>query len=195
MLTTNEKKPLLKALLACSCSAIILLTALAADVTAGSCLYSEQLASDPALKAAFTVELAAARNEPTTGADDDLYYSDIETGIHFDRNSAAIDMLSIGCLSCHDGVTAPDFKVRIKNNPAGRVMSLVDIVGGHPIGMEYEKYVTAKGKEYRGSSTGEMVFADGKIGCLTCHNPLNSTKGHLVMNNDQSALCFSCHNK
>ncbi|HXC92536.1 MAG TPA: cytochrome c3 family protein, partial [Geobacteraceae bacterium] len=107
------------------------------------------------------------------------------------------DNLSNDCLSCHDGVTAKNFDVRVKNNPNGRVMGLEDIIGGHPVGMEYENYASVNGKEYWGDVrfSNEMVFAEGKVGCLTCHNPLNTTKGHLVMNNDRSELCFACHKK
>jgi predicted CXXCH cytochrome family protein len=63
--------------------------------------------------------------------------------------------------------------------------------------MEYDNYLAANAKEYRGEvklSHG-MVFAEGKVGCLTCHNPLNVSRGHLVMNNDRSDLCFACHKK
>jgi len=41
----------------------------------------------------------------------------------------------------------------------------------------------------------KMIFVNGKIGCLTCHNPLNAEKGHLVMSDRNSALCTTCHNK
>jgi len=133
--------------------------------------------------------------------DSDIYYTNIEAGGASSRSftdpANSIDSLSIDCLSCHDGVMAKDFNVRVKNNPNNRVMSLEDIIGGHPVGMEYENYASVNGKEYRGEVrfSNEMVFAEGKVGCLTCHNPLNSTKGHLVMNNDRSELCFACHNK
>ena len=136
-------------------------------------------------------------------SDDDavIYDTDIKAGgsntKSFPEPSKSIDSLSNDCLACHDGVMATSFNLRVKNNPNGRVMSLEDIIGGHPVGMEYESYVSVNGKEYRGEIrfSNEMVFADGKVGCLTCHNPLNSTKGHLVMKNDRSELCFACHKK
>lgn len=230
MLANIEKKSLLKILVSGSCSTIIFLAALTADAAAetihvallstsgtssesgtlstvashkpGSCLFSEQLASDPALKAAFTRELSGIRDghfEAST--DDDLIYdSDIDAGgtsRSFPEPSKSVDKFSNDCLSCHDGVMAKSFNVRVKNNPEGRVMSLEDIIGGHPIGMEYENYAAVNGKEYRGEIrfSNEMVFAEGRVGCLTCHNPLNDSKGHLVMKNDRSELCFACHKK
>ena len=92
---------------------------------------------------------------------------------------------------------AKTFKLRIKNNPGGSVMNLEDIIGGHPVGMEYDSYAAVDTKGYKRDvkfSTG-MVFSEGRVGCLTCHNPLNTEKGHLVMNNEKSELCFACHNK
>ena len=228
MLANNEKRSLLKVLASGSCSAIITLAALTADINAetisstflasagstsisqstaadstnssGNCLFSAQLASDPALRADFTSKLYAIKNGFPEESDDDafIYNTNIDAGGSNTADPAkSIDSLSNGCLSCHDGVMAKSFNVRIKNNPNGRVMSLVDIIGGHPVGMEYENYASVNGKEYRREVqfSNEMVFAEGKVGCLTCHNPLNSTKGHLVMNNDKSELCFACHNK
>ena len=178
MLANAEKRSLLKVLASVFFSTVIMLAAVTMEISAetGSCLFVAQLAADPALSAEYAASVKDAGN--------------INSG-------TAIDSFSIGCLSCHDGIMAPGFKVRIKNNPNGRVMSLVDIIGGHPVGMEYENYAAVNGKEYRREVqfSNEMIFAEGKVGCLTCHNPLNSTKGHLVMNNDSSELCFACHNK
>lgn len=232
MLTTIEKKSLLKVLAAGSCSAFITLTSLIGNLgaetisinfqpytgtaittttgttstasvtslTAGSCLFSAQLATDPALKAAFTAKISAIKGGLIEADDELIYQTDINAGgssVSFNEPEKSIDRLSNDCLSCHDGVMALAFKVRIKNNPGGRVTSLEDIIGGHPVGMEYDRYVSVDGKSYRNEVTfsREMVFAEGKVGCLTCHNPLNRDKGHLVMNNEKSELCFACHNK
>ncbi len=217
-----EKKSLLHILATGACGAIILLAALTAAATAenipiifgpgtgsepsgsgdtsGICLFSTQLAGDPALRAAFIagINTFSTNKEITPVVDtDELYITNIDAGTPVSGPSSGLDKLSNDCLSCHDGISAPNFHVRIKNNPAGRVMSLEDIIGGHPVGMEYDKYVTVNSKEFRGEAgfSREMIFAEGKIGCLTCHNPLNSAKGHLVMKNERSELCFSCHNK
>lgn len=222
MLATIEKRSLLNVLLSSSCGALLTMATLALDVaaetvtitlnpgtetsigtttptTATGCLFSAQLASDAAMRASFTERVALVKQPGGTVADDDgdIYHTTIDANISLTRMSSGIDGLSNDCLSCHDGVMAKSFDVRIKNNPANRVMSLVDIIGGHPVGMEYDKYVSVAGKEFRRevSFSREMVFAEGKVGCLTCHNPLNSAKGHLVMQNSRSELCFACHNK
>lgn len=234
MLANIEKRSLLIVLATGSFSAVISLAALTADVNAGTvdysfrvnsgtttstagsmtdsstlknlgnCLFTAQLASDPALKSAFSKKISAIKDGFIEERDDDalIYATDIEAGggapsTSFPEPSKSTDSLSNDCLSCHDGVMAKNFNVRIKNNPNGRVMGLEDIIGGHPVGMEYENYAAVNGKEYRGEVrfSNDMVFAEGKVGCLTCHNPLNSSKGHLVMKNDRSELCFSCHSK
>lgn len=224
MLATIEKRSLLKVLLSSFCGALLTMATLTLDVaaetvtitlhpgteinpgtttpaiTATGCLFSAQLASDAAMRASFTERVALLKQPSGTVADDDdsdIYHTTIDANISLTRVSSGIDGLSNDCLSCHDGVMAKSFDVRIKNNPAGRVMSLIDIIGGHPVGMEYDKYVSMDGKEFRRevSFSREMVFAEGKVGCLTCHNPLNSAKGHLVMQNSRSELCFACHNK
>lgn len=209
MLTKFEKKSLLNALAASTCSVIISLTAMTSAASAtttantdtGNCLFSAQLAADPTLRAEFSSRIYATKLGATQEESDELIY---ETGIpagsssvSFADGNKGIDRLSNDCLSCHDGVMAQNFKLRVKNNPGGRVMNLEDIIGGHPVGMEYDNYASFDSKGYKRDvkhSTG-MVFSEGKVGCLTCHNPLNKEKGHLVMSNENSALCFSCHNK
>jgi len=196
MLANIEKKSLLLVLATGSCSAIISLAALTADVNAGTidfsfqvtsgtvstadtmadssapqnpgnCLFTTQLATDPALKAAFTKKISAIKDGLNEESYDDavIYATDIEAGSSsgsFADSARGIDSLSHDCLSCHDGVMARGFNVRVKNNPNGRVMSLEDIIGGHPVGMEYENYASVNGKEYRGEVkfSNEMVFAE-----------------------------------
>ncbi|NJD90541.1 MAG: hypothetical protein FIA91_03350 [Geobacter sp.] len=215
MLTTNEKKSLLRVLVAGSCSAIITMAALTVDVNAtslsphattgsatGTCLYSAQLASDPAVRNEYTTRIAMTKWGLKEESDEEIYESDLAAGnafaARFAGTQGGLDSFSNECLVCHDGVMAQNFIIRIKNNPDNRVMSLEDIIGGHPVGMEFDRYLNgSKGKEYRSDVkfTSEAVFAEGKIGCLTCHNPLNTAKGHLVMQNEKSELCFSCHGK
>ena len=232
MLTTNEKKSLLRVLVAGTCSAVIAMAVLAVETraetvtitfqpstgysaTANShgttstsadisrtCLFVAQLASDPVLRSEYTTRVTVTKWGVKEESDGEIYESDLVAGNAFaarmSGNAGSVDSLSNECLACHDGVMAQNFKIRIKNNPNNRVMSLEDIIGGHPVGMEYDRYLSgAKGKEYRTDVkfNSEAVFAEGKIGCLTCHNLLNKAKGHLVMNNEKSELCFSCHRK
>lgn len=176
MLAKSKYISLLRLLIIGSCSAMITVAALTMESTAetGSCLYSAQLASDPVLRA----EYAASINDPER----------LNSGTE-------IDGFSTGCLACHDGVTATGFNLRIKNNPQNRATSIEDIIGGHPVGMHYENYVAVKTDSYNSNVdfSGDMIFAAGRVGCLTCHNPLNTETGHLSLTNENSKLCFACH--
>ena len=108
----------------------------------------------------------------------------------------SIDQMSLGCLGCHDGVSAHMVGVEWRNDPY-RSGGLVNSFGSdHPIGMDYNKYVNIrKGYKPVFAAGSKMLFVDGKVGCLTCHDPLNSEKGHLVMSDRHSALCTTCHSK
>lgn len=106
-----------------------------------------------------------------------------------------LDPLSMDCLGCHDGSTASAIHVDVRNNPFGK-SRVNSFRSDHPMGMNYASYVGARSgykPVYPGSN--KMVFVNGKVGCLTCHNPLNPEAGHLVMSDRQSALCLTCHNK
>lgn len=108
-------------------------------------------------------------------------------------NSVGVDPLSLDCLGCHDGSRASNVTINLKNDPYKRLRS--DAEMDHPIGMDYSAYV-ARNNGYKpifGKS--RLVLVDGKVGCLTCHDPTNQERGHLAMSDRNSALCLTCHSK
>ena len=106
-----------------------------------------------------------------------------------------LDSFSADCISCHDGVSASGIGVDLRDAPVGRRSQVDSFTSDHPIGMNYSNYV-AVGRGYKHVGPGtKMVFVGGKVGCITCHDPLNQEKGHLVMSDRGSALCTTCHNK
>lgn len=106
-----------------------------------------------------------------------------------------VDPLSADCLHCHDGVAASEIEVMVRNDPY-RSIHRKNTVSGHPIGMEYDRYAAFNRKfKPLASGNSNMVFVAGKVGCLTCHDPLNKMESHLVKSDWQSALCLTCHNK
>lgn len=107
-----------------------------------------------------------------------------------------IDSLSVSCLACHDGVAASAVGVDLRNRPNDRTSRVISFKSDHPIGMNYNSYVAAnRGYRQIPLNSNKMLFIEGKVGCLTCHDPLNPAKGHLVMSDQNSALCNTCHNK
>lgn len=106
-----------------------------------------------------------------------------------------LDSFTVDCISCHDGVSASQIQVDWRDRPLDRRSMVNSFSSDHPIGMTYDSYVAAN-RGYKDVGTGtKMVFVDGRVGCLTCHDPLNPEKGHLVMSDRNSALCKTCHDK
>jgi len=110
--------------------------------------------------------------------------------------SGRIDAFSSDCLTCHDGVGASSVNVDLRNNPYSHRSQINSFKTDHPIGMNYSSYVAVdKGYKMINPNNFKMIFVNGKVGCLSCHDPLNPEKGHLVMSDRDSALCTTCHNK
>ncbi len=109
-------------------------------------------------------------------------------------STIGVDPLSLDCLGCHDGSRASDVTINLKNDPFRRQQ-----IGGsakdHAIGMDYAAYASNPRDFKPVFGNPKMVFVDGKVGCLTCHDPANQERGHLVMSDRRSALCLTCHNK
>ena len=162
------------------------------DSEEGTCSFSKQL-EDKSERDNFLKQLNAAKE-----ASFSRYGEIMANTVKFrrpDGQIVEIDTFSVGCLSCHDGITAPARDIRIKNDTDPGV-SIQSVLGSHPIGMNYGSYAYAR-REYKSLQALDpnMTLIDGKVGCLTCHNPLNPEKNHLAMNNDNSRLCFACHSK
>ncbi|GAB4294197.1 MAG: cytochrome c [Desulfuromonadia bacterium] len=106
-----------------------------------------------------------------------------------------VDSFSSDCMSCHDGMNAPYHDVRIRNGARRGGLSLETVLASHPIGMHYGS-AAYENRSLRGVDELDpnIILADGRVGCLSCHNMLNPDKFHLVVDNGQSGLCFQCHN-
>lgn len=103
-----------------------------------------------------------------------------------------IDPITLLCIQCHDD----------------RISSLESEVGAgtwshfsgglnHPIGVSYRDSYRKNPRDYVPPNMireGVELF-DGKIGCGTCHNRFAGKDFMLVMSNERSRLCFSCHIK
>jgi predicted CXXCH cytochrome family protein len=185
----------------------------------GPCSFMEQLQESASIRNQYTARLIAAQGGTVSAGNpvEGIKYGNITLafegvcgqgeptvkfwGLRTKQAifTAGIDMLSADCLCCHDGVGALEVRSVYKNNPSDRshLRSSNQMIGmDHPIGMEYNRYVAA-GKGYKPlfGISNKMVFVDGKVGCLTCHDPLNPEKGHLVISDRNSALCYTCHDK
>jgi len=107
-----------------------------------------------------------------------------------------IDPLSRECIACHDGTEAPEVQVTLRNAPTDRGSHVDSFTRDHPIGMIYQNYVALNhGYKPILPQDGNMLFVNGAVGCLSCHDPLNPEPGHLVKSDRKSELCTTCHNK
>lgn len=184
-----------------------------------TCAYTLQLQSSVQARRNYLVKVDAARGSIYTAGStvEDMYgnvvpaaYSD--DGSNGDTGSLTVifsslakaaaaprggnlDPLSVDCLSCHDGAGASQINVEFRNRPYDKRPMVNSFSTDHPVGMTYGAYVAAdRGYKDVGGNT-KMIFVKGKVGCLTCHDPLNTEKGHLVMSDYGSALCKTCHDK
>jgi predicted CXXCH cytochrome family protein len=178
-----------------------------------TCLFTLQLKEDPAIKKRYVAMVISAtqRNPQNFQSVDEMYANVSKASVEEDegdipsfiskKNSHEIgvaqdiDGLSALCLGCHDGLSAHVVTVDVRNNPfkGSNTVSSTNI--DHPIGMDYNRYIIS-GKGYKPIfNNSKMIFVNGKVGCLTCHDPFSQEKGHLVMSDQRSALCLTCHKK
>lgn len=103
-----------------------------------------------------------------------------------------LDLFSVECLSCHDGVIA-------------KMASGADVRAGnfqhstiglsHPVGVAYPRPSLKNDFVDAAGLPPEIRLFDGKVGCLSCHDPYIGKKNFLVKGNKGSALCLACHRK
>jgi predicted CXXCH cytochrome family protein len=98
------------------------------------------------------------------------------------------------CLGCHDGAVARDASdVRgIFAAATKRSRGPAPIDASHPVGVEYGPR-TGLALKPASMLDGRIRLFDNQIGCGTCHSLYAGSEGLLVMSNQKSRLCLSCH--
>jgi predicted CXXCH cytochrome family protein len=110
-----------------------------------------------------------------------------------DEFAQILDPVSLECLNCHDGVIAPDASYQLQG---GDALTYQRDGRSHPIGVDYQQ-AAALDNELRPVSmlASDIVFYDGKVGCVSCHNPYSRIRRMLVIDDAGSELCLECHIK
>lgn len=164
------------------------------------CSYALQLQNSP-YREEFIARLASALDEKSASKQDsnvkpDNGFSRIAYTVPKNAGYNDLDSFSRNCLSCHDGLAALEINVIYRNSPTGFESRNPD-AKVHPIGMDYERYVASNRSVFKPISmwSTKLILINGKVGCLTCHNPLNPERKHLVMSDVRSTLCLTCHDK
>jgi predicted CXXCH cytochrome family protein len=102
------------------------------------------------------------------------------------------DSRSMQCMGCHDGSIAESDNMALTSGPtaSGHTLGVT-----HPIGVDYAATAMARRAFQPASSLqrGAVRLVDGKVGCTSCHSPYSMHAKLLVMSNDRSGLCLSCH--
>ena len=157
------------------------------------CSFTRQL-EDPYEKVKFQAEVAVARKASSSMYGD--MFTDSTRVVYSGGEKVEMDSFSFNCVSCHDGTNASAHDIRYKNTSQLDAVAGGSPLSSHPIGMHYgsASYVNNQLRNVN-SLNPAMLFVDGKVGCLSCHNPLNPERNHLVTSNEGSNLCFSCHIK
>ncbi|MBF0283237.1 MAG: cytochrome c3 family protein [Magnetococcales bacterium] len=99
-----------------------------------------------------------------------------------------VDSFSQQCIACH--VTRGEGgKVYLSDSG---MASHEGSSLSHPIGVPYVENPAA-GYHPLARLPGAMQLPDGKVSCVTCHKGYTQRHGQLVVNNQGSSLCLTCH--
>ena len=118
------------------------------------------------------------------------------------------DGSSILCLSCHDGTTALGsvlsrgteiaFTGGISTLPPGSSNISTDLADDHPISFDYTTGLASADGQLKDPTAivPPVSLQSGRMQCTSCHDPhRNQTNDFLVVTNQFSELCFSCHDR
>ena len=104
-----------------------------------------------------------------------------------ERRPQSIDPYSMQCAQCHEenvSLAGDTFRVplRIANSTG---------MANHPIGSDYARAAAGRGYRPAAMFAGEVLLADGKVSCVSCHQGYSREHGALVMR--ETELCLTCH--
>ena len=128
-------------------------------------------------------------------------YSSSTTDARIDQPTGTSKM----CLSCHDGTIAPGLVLSRPNPipmthptmPAGRSDLTTDLSDDHPIGLRFDRQLTARDPQLRlpGSVDQRIKLGPrGELECVACHDPHNNQFGDFLrIPMREGALCNTCH--
>jgi predicted CXXCH cytochrome family protein len=117
--------------------------------------------------------------------------SDDHTSAGFQQ---ALDSTSRRCMSCHDGSVATAITANIGSGTS-RDFGRFD-KSDHPIGVDIETVRMLRQSAHIRpieAISSQIPLYNGKLGCGSCHNPYSKEEKYLVMSDQGSNLCSSCH--
>ena len=131
-------------------------------------------------------------------------------------NAPEPDVMVRVCLTCHDGVNAPNISLYSESapqkfnintaSPSNEPMPQDALVHSHPVGKTYAPFSPSGSKAslrpetyilrgWSGAKTIHDLVSEGTIRCTSCHDPHTTNSLFLRTSNRGSALCKGCHDK
>lgn len=109
------------------------------------------------------------------------------------RRGVIFDKVSLECLGCHDG-NGGRLAEHGQFDPTDvKSLNMAKVAAKHPIGVDYAALSLTRDSLRKVSELPPtMTLVDGRISCITCHDPLNPKAHNLAVS--EATLCFSCHN-
>ena len=128
---------------------------------------------------------------------------DSEDSFTINSTDTSFSDSSLICLACHDGVTASDLPTVHKEFETDyEASNSLNSNRSHPVMIAYTEGVAGlRSKEtptdnWSNANNINDLLRDGKIECGSCHNPHDKKEGmYLKHSNENSELCFTCHDK
>ena len=159
-----------------------------------SCLFTKLL-ENPSFRNRYRQALASARmyDQEMSNGNEAMYGSIVKASIVQENGQrvGTLDSFSAGCVTCHDGIVSRKDILNYRNDPRTRMQM---ISGKHPIGMNYESYTVYRDTLKKVDELNpNLVLVEGKVSCVTCHDPFNPEKNHLALKNSGRDLCKECH--
>lgn len=95
------------------------------------------------------------------------------------------DRVTADCLTCHDGSV-------IEGSSHLAAAAMMDLGISHPVGVEYRQDRGGHLRPKHALDDRVRLFSD-RVSCGSCHSVYSPQPALLVMSNEGSALCLSCH--
>lgn len=101
-----------------------------------------------------------------------------------------LDAYSVDCMGCHENNGNTRIATSVDRNGIARH---ADNSSTHPIGANYTNAAKFGGYRPVQLISKKILFPDGKLSCVSCHDGFAKEHGKLVVSKINSALCYECH--
>lgn len=129
-------------------------------------------------------ETGQMRHEPLHEINGRVFYG-------ADGHIVEVPSITTYCLGCHDGTLAPSSLGPSDKGRGGRMQNK-GMPGLHPVEVLYP--IGDRGYRATDELPSAMLMTGGCVTCVTCHR-LDSKDHELVVSNQRSELCLTCHRK